>query len=183
MSLYVIYSCIFDLLSRFSSFLFNENSSFSFKLFYRLGELLIIGYLLNNYWLKNRILWYLISIISLYILYDWFIYRDDVFNYSAYALVLSNVLLLILIIGNLIKQLNSDEIFSVTNQMLCLIFNLFSIHLIYMVFQNYIINQTFNSKSFTWFYSGYAILHILYYFALGMILYKNRPKILLVNHQ
>jgi len=178
---YLLFNLFFDLLARVSEFFFKINflsdSIFiSLKIIYRLAELLIIGYLINKHWLKSKIVWVLIGASSLYLLYDLFTYRaNGLLNYTAYAQIAANVLLVFLIAANLLKQLKDTKPFSVTNQMLCMVFlTYFSIHLIYTVLQNFIINQSFSSKSFALFYSSYAGLHIIYYFALAFILFKNR---------
>ena len=178
---YLLFSFCFDLMIRFSIIMFGRNfivefSSIFLKILFRLAELLIIGYLINKHWLKSKIVWVLIGASSLYLLYDLFTYRaNGILNYAAYAQISANVLLVFLIAANLLKQLKDTKPFSVTNQMLCMVFlTYFSIHLIYTVLQNFIINQSFSSKSFALFYSSYAGLHIIYYFALAFILFKNR---------
>lgn len=178
---YLIFNLLFDLLARVSEFFFkmnflNDSIFISLKIIYRLIELLIIGYLVNKYWLKSKIVWILIGASSLYLLYDLFTYRaDGILNYAAYAQIVANVLLVFLIVANLLKQLKDSRTFSFINQMLCMVFlAYFSIHLIYTVLQNFIINQSFSNKSFALFYSSYAGLHIIYYFALAFILFKNR---------
>lgn len=151
------------------------NDTLYIDILYRLGELLIVGYLINHYWLKNKLSWILISLSSLFLLYDLFTYREEgLLNYVAYAQITANLLLIVLIVSNLLKQLKDTKPFSVTNQMICMVFlAYFSIHLVYMVVQNFIINQSFSNKSFVLFYSSYAILHILYYFSLAFIVFKN----------
>jgi len=178
---YLLFSFCFDLISRFLIHNLNidfikEYASIFIKIIYRLTELLIIGYLINKHWLKSKLVWVLIGASSLYLLYDLFTYRaNGILNYTAYAQITANVLLVFLIVVNLLKQLKDTRPFSVTNQMLCMVFlAYFSIHLIYTVLQNFIINQSFSNKSFALFYSSYAGLHIIYYFALAFILFKNR---------
>ena len=174
---YLIFNLSFDLICILFEYYYKQNNIFiSLKIIYRLAELLIIGYLINKYWLKSKIVWVLIGASSLYLLYDLFTYRANGYlSYTAYAQIAANVLLVFLIAANLLKQLKDTKPFSVTNQMLCMVFlTYFSIHLIYTVLQNFIINQSFSSKSFALFYSSYAGLHIIYYFALAFILFKNR---------
>lgn len=185
---YLLLSCCFDIMVRFSIIIFGRNfiiefSSIIFKIIFRLVELLIIGYLINKHWLKSKIVWVLIGASSLYLLYDLLTYRaNGLLNYTAYAQIAANVLLVLLIAVNLLKQLKDTKPFSVTNQMLCMVFlTYFSIHLIYTVLQNFIINQSFSSKSFALFYSSYAGLHIIYYFALAFILFKNRKDSLKIH--
>src|SRR5690554_1196701 len=175
---YLIFSCLFDLFSNFLRNYFAEylSETLFLVLFFRIFELLIIGYLINKHWLKSKLVWILIGASSLYLLYDLFTYRaNGILNYTAYAQITANVLLVFLIVANLLKQLKDSRTFSFINQMLCMVFlAYFSIHLIYTVLQNFIINQSFSNKSFALFYSSYAGLHIIYYFALAFILFKNR---------
>src|SRR5690554_1433389 len=110
---YLLFNLFFDLLARVSEFFFKINflsdSIFiSLKIIYRLAELLIIGYLINKHWLKSKIVWVLIGASSLYLLYDLFTYRaNGLLNYTAYAQIAANVLLVFLIAANL---LNSSKI-------------------------------------------------------------------------
>ncbi|UUV20188.1 hypothetical protein [Paenimyroides aestuarii] len=180
---YLLASCFFDTLSRFFITFFNEivsdTGTFVFiRILFRVVELLIIGYLINKYWLKSTVVWYLIAGSSVYLLYDLCTYKaNGILNYEANAQTVANLLLMILIAVNLLKQLRSNQTFTVTNQMLSMVFlAYFSIHLIYTVIQNFIINQSFSDKSFVLFYSSYVVLHIAYYFALAFILFKNLKK-------
>lgn len=182
-AIYLIFSFAIDVSTRMFLFFVNKNLieqhfSIFIKIFYRLTELLIIGYLINKYWLKSTVVWYLIAGSSVYLLYDLCTYKaNGVFNYEANAQTVANLLLMILIAVNLLKQLRSNQTFTVTNQMLSMVFlAYFSIHLIYTVIQNFIINQSFSDKSFVLFYSSYVVLHIAYYFALAFILFKNLKK-------
>ena len=180
-ALYLIFSCFFDFLVRILFFVIKIeiiNDTLYIDILYRLGELLIVGYLINNYWLKSKIAWSLLCFCSLFLLYDLFTYREKgLLNYSAYAQITANLLLIILVVTNLLKQLRENKPFSVANQMICMIFlAYFSIHLVYTVIQNFIINQSFSNKSFVLFYSSYAVLHIVYYFSLSFILFKNLKK-------
>lgn len=174
---YLLFSCFFDLLAQASSFFIPSvmEDSLFLSIIYRLGELLIVGYLINRYWLKNRLFWVFIGLSGIYLLYDLFTYRNNgVLNYVAYSQIIANVLLCILVVSNLIKQLKSDEAFGIMSQLLNMIFlSYFSIHLIYTVIQNFILNQTFSNNSFVLFYCSYALLHVLYYFSLAFILFKS----------
>lgn len=181
-ALYLMFSCFFDFLVRILFFVIKIeviNDTLYIDILYRLGELLIVGYLINNYWLKSQIFWLFIGLAGLFLLYDLFTYREKgLLNYVAYAQITANLLLIILIVTNLLKQLKDTKPFSVTNQMVCMVFlAYFSIHLVYTVVQNFIINQSFTNKSFVLFYSSYAILHILYYFSLAFIVFKNSKKL------
>src|SRR5690606_20021860 len=174
-ALYLMFSFFFDFLINILFFTLKVEiirDTLFLDILYRLGELLIVGYLINNYWLKSKIVWFLIVLSSLYLLYDLLTYREKgLLNYVAYAQITANLLLIVLIVTNLLKQLKDSKSFSVTNQMVCMVFlAYFSIHLVYTVVQNFIINQSFTNKSFVIFYSSYAILHILYYFSLSFIL-------------
>lgn len=180
---YLIFSCFFDFLSRFFEFLFekslvNDNTFISIRIIYRLAELIIIGYLINNYWLKSKIVWLLMMFSSLYLFYDLFTFQSKgILNYEARAQTIATVLLVGLVVTNLLKQLKRGKEFSVTNQMLSMVFlAYFSIHLVYTVIQNFIINQSFTDKSFALFYSSYVLLHIVYYAALAFILFRNLKK-------
>jgi len=177
---YLLFSCFFDCLSRFFGFLFEKSlvgdSTFiTIRIIYRLAELIIIGYLINNYWLKSKIVWFLISLSSMYLLYDLFTFQSKgILNYEARAQTVATILLVGLVVANLLKQLKKGKEFNVTNQMLCMVFlTYFSIHLVYTVIQNFIINQSFTDKSFALFYSSYVLLHIVYYAALAFILFRN----------
>jgi len=175
---YLIFSCLFDFLVYILLFALKVeiiNDTLFLDIIYRLGELLIVGYLINNYWLKSQMFWLLIGLAGLFLIYDLFTYREKgLLNYVAYAQITANLLLIVLIVTNLLKQLKDTKPFSVTNQMVCMVFlAYFSIHLVYTVVQNFIINQSFTNKSFVVFYSSYAILHILYYFSLTFIVFKN----------
>jgi len=177
-ALYLIFSCFFDLLVYILFFVLKVeiiSDTLFLDILYRLGELVIVGYLINNYWLKSQMFWLLIGVVSLFLIYDLLTYRErGLLNYVAYAQITANLLLILLIVTNLLKQLKDTKPFSVTNQMVCMVFlAYFSIHLVYTVVQNFIINQSFTNKSFVVFYSSYAILHILYYFSLAFIVFKN----------
>jgi len=152
-----------------------EGSSMILMIIFRLIELLIIGYLINNYWLKSKLVWLLMIFSSVYLLYDLFTFQSKgILNYEARAQTTATILLVGLIVANLLKHLKKGKEFSVNNQMLCMIFlAYFSIHLVYTVIQNFIINQSFTNKSFVLFYSSYVLLHIVYYAALGFILFRN----------
>ena len=171
---YLLFSCFFDILSKLYIQTFFSDTKF-LSILYRLGELLIVGYLINKYWLKSTFFWALIGLSSIYLLYDLFTYRAiGVHNYTANAEIAANILLVVMIAFNLIKQLKSDNNFSVTSQMLSMVFlTYFSVHLIYVVITNFIINQNFSNNGFALFYCSYALLHIVYYFALALIVYKN----------
>ncbi|RRA95429.1 hypothetical protein [Paenimyroides viscosum] len=153
-------------------------SSMILTILFRLIELLIIGYIINKHWLKSKIVWILMILSSLYLLYDLFTFQSKgILNYEARGQTIATILLVGLIVANLLKQLRKGKEFSVTNQMLCMIFlAYFSIHLVYTVIQNFIINQSFSDKSFVLFYSSYVLLHIVYYAALGFILFRNLKK-------
>src|SRR5690606_40584203 len=87
----------------------------SLKIIYRLTELLIIGYLINKHWLKSKLVWVLIGASSLYLLYDLFTYRaNGILNYTAYAQITANVLLVFLIVVNFLNQLKDTRPFSGT---------------------------------------------------------------------
>lgn len=175
---YLLFSCFFDVFSQIVVIFlvpsFFENSLFM-AILYRLGELLIIGYLINKFWLKNKVYWGLIALAGAYLVYELFTYQNTSFlNYTANAQIAANILLVIMIAFNLIKQLQSEKTFSVSNQMLCMVFlTYFSVHLVYTVISNYIINQSFSNKGFTLFYCSYALLHIAYYFSLAFIINKK----------
>lgn len=183
---YLLFSCFFDLTSQVvSKFLIPEvfSSTIFLSILYRLGELVIIGFLINKVWLKSNLIWMLIGTSALYLIYDLFTYRDNgILNYVAYAQITANVLLIFIVVFNLLKQLQSSKSFSVTNQMLSMVFlAYFAIHLIYTVISNFIINQNYSNQSFVLFYCSYAILHIIYYFALAFIVYKKSKKLLIKN--
>lgn len=182
---YLIFSCLFSLISKgINVFFINKFSDILFlSILYRLGELLIIGFLINKVWLKSNLIWMLIGTSALYLIYDLFTYRDNgILNYVAYAQITANVLLIFIVIFNLLKQLQSSKSFSVTNQMLSMVFlAYFAILLIYTVISNFIINQNYSNQSFVLFYCSYAILHIVYYFALAFIIYKKSKKSLIKN--
>jgi len=182
---YLIFSCLFSLISKgINVFFVNKFSDILFlSILYRLGELLIIGFLINKVWLKSNLIWMLIGTSALYLIYDLFTYRDNgILNYVAYAQITANVLLIFIVIFNLLKQLQSSKTFSVTNQMLSMVFlAYFAILLIYTVISNFIINQNYSNQSFVLFYCSYAILHIIYYFALTFIVYKKSKKSLIKN--
>jgi len=180
---YLLFSFCFDSITRLYIYFLYKNLteqylSIFIKIVFRLGELLILGYLINRYWLKSKAAWFLIGLSSMYLLYDLFTYKAKGFlNYDANAQTAVNVLLIGLIVVNLLKQLKIGKEFSVTNQMLSMVFlAYFSIHLVYTVIQNFIINQSFADKSFALFYSSYVLLHIVYYTALGFILFRNLKK-------
>lgn len=175
-SIYLIFSCASDVLSRLmSDYLVPKYLSDTLftGILYRLGELLLVGFLINKFWLKIKSFWVLIGLSCLYLIYELLTYRNsDIFNYLAYAQIVANVILCIMLLINLIKQLNSKKIFSLRNQIFNMIFlTYFTIHFIYTVITNFIINQSFSNQSFNLFYSSYVILHILYYFALSLILF------------
>jgi hypothetical protein len=180
-ALYLLCSSFFDL----TVLLFKDVFARSLipLITYRTSELLIIGYLINRYWLKSKIAWVLICCSFFYLIYDLLTYQSrGMLNYEANAQTAAIVLLIGLIVTNLLKQLNSSKEYNFTNQMLSMVFlAYFSINLIYTVIQNFIINQSFTNKSFAIFYSSYALLHIIYYFALAFILYKNRNKAVIFN--
>lgn len=182
-AVYLLLSLFFDLVARFSQYLFTlgsvrESVFIEVKIVYRFLELLIIGYLINKYWLKSAIVWYAMAGSCVYLVYDLLTYKTNgILNYEANAQTVANLLLIVLIVVNLLKQLRANQPFTVTNQMLCMVLlAYFSIHLIYTVIQNFIINQSFSDKSFVLFYSSYVVLHIVYYFALAFILFKNLKK-------
>lgn len=182
-AVYLLLSLFFDLVARFSQYLFTlgsvrESVFIEVKIVYRFLELLIIGYLINKYWLKSTIVWYAMAGSCVYLVYDLLTYKTNgILNYEANAQTVANLLLIVLIVANLLKQLRANQPFTVTNQMLCMVLlAYFSIHLIYTVIQNFIINQSFSDKSFVLFYSSYVVLHIVYYFALAFILFKNLKK-------
>lgn len=175
---YLIFSFLFDLLTRITTFFFVPNilsDSLFLGILYRLGELLIVGYLINYYWLKYKFVWALIGFSALYMVYELFTYKTNgVFNYVAYAKIVSNLLLCAMLAANLIKQLKTSIKFSVSQQILNMVFlSYFCIHLIYTVVQNFILNQTFSDNSFVLFFCSYAILHILYYFSLAFVMFKK----------
>lgn len=185
---YLLFCCLFDLLSRsivlfFHQYIPHDYTNIFLRITFRLGELLIIGYLINKYWLKSKIAWGLMVICSSFLIYDLFTYQSKgIRNYEAQAQTAATILLIGLIITNLLKQLNSSNEYNFTNQMLNMVFlAYFSINLIYTVIQNFIINQSFTNKSFVIFYSSYALLHITYYFALAFILFKNKNKVVSYN--
>src|SRR5690554_1788566 len=79
---YLLFNLFFDLLARVSEFFFKINflsdSIFiSLKIIYRLVELLIIGYLINNNWLKSKIVWFLIGATSPNLPYNFLTYRPN----------------------------------------------------------------------------------------------------------
>lgn len=180
---YLLICCFSDLITRLIILLLKECliegfSTLILTIVFRLTELLIVGYLINNYWLKSKIVWLLMIVSSVYLLYDLFTFQSNgILNYEARAQTVANVLLMGLIVANLLKQLRKVKEFNVTNQMLSMVFlAYFSIHLVYTVIQNFIINQSFTDKSFALFYSSYVVLHIVYYAALGFILFRNLKK-------
>lgn len=180
---YLFVCCFFDVITGFIVFLLKQGFLEGFSTIYlgivfRLVELILIGYLINKHWLKSKIMWLLMMFSSIYLLYDLFTFQSKgILNYEARAQTVANFLLLGLIVVNLLKQLKDAKQFNVTNQMLSMVFlTYFSIHLVYTVIQNFIINQSFTNKSFALFYSSYAILHIIYYAALGFILFRNLKK-------
>ena len=180
---YLLTCCFFDVITHFIVFLLERDFIEGFSTIYlgivfRLLELLLIGYLINKHWLKSKIVWLLMIFSSVYLLYDLFTFQSKgILNYEANAQTVANFLLLSLIVVNLLKQIKDANQFNVTNQMLCMVLlTYFSIHLIYTVIQNFIINQSFTDISFALFYSSYAILHIIYYSALGFILFRNLKK-------
>lgn len=186
---YYLLTCLFfDLITTFIVFLshkgfFEGFSTISLAIIFRLSELLVIGYLINQHWLKSKIVWFLIAFSGIYLLYDLFTYQTyGILNYEAKAQTVANVLLVGLIVANLLKQLKDPNPFNMTHQMLCMVLlAYFSIHLVYTVIQNFIINQSFTDKSFAMFYSSYALLHIIYYAALAFILFRNTRKSLSYN--
>lgn len=179
---YLVVCCCSDLITGLIVFLLKrgviEGSATILTIIFRLIELLIIGYLINKYWLKSRIVWLLIIFSSVYLFYDLFTFQSNgVLNYEARAQTTAIILLVGLIVANLLKQLKKGNEFSVTNQMLSMVFlAYFSIQLVYTVIQNFIINQSFTNKSFALFYSSYVLLHIVYYAALTFILIRNLKK-------
>jgi len=184
---YLLFCCFFDVLSRsvilFSKYILHDYANIFLRITFRLGELIIIGCLINKYWLKSKIAWGLMLLCVFFLIYDLFTYQSKgILNYEAHAQTASTILLIGLIITNLLKQLNSSKDYDVTHQMLSMVFlAYFSINLIYTVIQNFIINQSFTNKSFVIFYSSYALLHIIYYFVLAFILLKNRNKVVGYN--
>ena len=181
---YLLVCCFSDLITSSIVFLLKRGfiegfSTLILTIVFRLIELSIVGYLINKYWLKNKIVWLLMIFSSVYLLYDLFTFQSKgILNYEARAQTAANILLIGLIVANLLKQLRKGKEFSVTNQMLSMVFlAYFSIHLVYTVIQNFIINQSFTDKSFALFYSSYALLHITYYAALAFILFRNLKKV------
>lgn len=178
---YLIFSCLFDSVVRILILIakleINDNTIY-IDIIYRLCELFIIGYIVNKYWLKSKIVWFLIGSNGMFLLYELFSYNTNgVINYTANAQITANILLVCLMSANLLKQLKQNKLFNVTNQMLCMLFlAYFSIHLIYKIVQNFIINQSYSNKSFVIFYSSYAVLHIVYYFSLSYILFRKNKK-------
>ena len=154
---------------------YNVTDNIFLSIIYRLGEFLIIGHLVNKYWLKSKIMWLLLFLGSLYSVYDLCTYRYiGVLNYTGNAQIFSNIILLILFVATLITMLQSEQLFKIRNQMLLMLFlGYFSIHLVYTVISNYIINQSFSSQSFTMFFCSYILLHIVYYFALTYIVISS----------
>lgn len=180
---YLLVCCFSDLITSLIVFLLKKGfiegfSSMYLGIMFRLIELIIIGYLINKHWLKNKIAWLLMIFSSIYLLYDLFTFQSKgILNYEARAQTVANILLIGLIVVNLLKQLKNAKQFNVTNQMLSMVFlTYFSIHLVYTVIQNFIINQSFTDKSFALFYSSYVLLHIVYYAALAFILFRNLKK-------
>lgn len=180
---YLLICSSFDIITNSIVLLLEQGAIEDFSTIYlgiifRLIELLLIGYLINKHWLKSKIVWILMIFSTLYLLYDLFTFQSKgILNYEARAQTVANLLLLGLIVVNLLKQLKDANQFNVNNQMLSMVFlTYFSLHLVYTVIQNFIINQSFTDKSFALFYSSYAILHIIYYAALAFILYKNLKK-------
>lgn len=180
---YLLICSSFDIITNSIVFLSNREiiegfSTIILSIIFRLVELLIIGYLINEHWLKSKMVWVLMMCSSIYLVYDLFTFESKgVLNYEARAQAVANLLLLVLIIANLLKQLRKGKEFNVTNQMLSMVFlTYFSIHLVYTVIQNFIINQSFTDKSFAMFYTSYAVLHIVYYTALAFILFKSLKK-------
>lgn len=179
-ALYLVCCSFFDLISLVYTSYFPSNLVPAIA--FRLCELLIIGFLINKFWLKSKVAWLLIILSGLFIVYDLFTWHlNGVLNYEAKAQTAAIILLLGLIVTNLLKQLKKGKEFSVTNQMLSMVFlTYFSINLVYTVIQNFIINQSFTDKSFALFYSSYALLHIVYYAALAFILFKKIKKTKLI---
>ncbi len=180
---YLLICSSFDIITNSIVFLSNREiiegfSTIILSIIFRLVELLIIGYLINEHWLKSKMVWVLMMCSSIYLVYDLFTFESKgVLNYEARAQAVANLLLLVLIIANLLKQLRKGKEFNVTNQMLSMVFlAYFSIHLIYTVIRNFTINQSFTDKSFAMFYTSYAVLHIVYYTALAFILFKSLKK-------
>lgn len=175
---YLVFSCFLDIINTLVGIYLIPNvisDMWFLSIIYRLGELAIIGYLINSNWLKNKFMFIVILLSSLYLIYDLFTYRlNGIFNYTANAQIVANTVLLVMLLVNLIKQLKSMNMFNLTHQMLNMIFlSYFSIHLVFTVISNFIINQSYSNNSFIMLYCGYAILHIVYYSGLAFVLYKN----------
>lgn len=185
---YLIFCCVFDLSYRVTNYLINDREfltsvSIGFRLLFRLGELWIVGYLLNYYLVKSKLVWLLMVFCSIYLCYDYYVFQSvGIERYAAFAQITTNILLILLVVYNLLKQLKHDIPFSMSNQMLSLVFlTYFSIHLVFAVFQNFTNNQSFIKMSFTLFYSIYAVLHLIYYFSLALILYKSYKNVNFIN--
>lgn len=176
---YLMFSFLFDTITNFFVYYvryhFEVTDTLFLSILYRLGELLIIGYLVNKYWLKSKIIWCLISMSALFSTFELFTYRQNgIYNYTANAQIISNLVLLILLVTTLITTLQSKKLFNIRNQLIIMLFlGYFSIHLVYAVTSNFIINQSFSDQSFTLFFCSYILLHIVYYFALAFIVYKS----------
>ena len=155
----------------------------AFRLLFRLGELWIVGYLLNYHFIKSKLVWFLMVLCSLYIFYDFFVFQNvGIERYIAFAQITTNILLILLVVYNLLKQLKHDKPFSMSSQMLSLVFlTYFSIHLVFAVFQNFTNNQDFTKSSFTLFYSIFVGLHLVYYFSIALILYKSYKNVNFIN--
>lgn len=185
---YFIFCCAFDIISHITNYLIDNREllttvSMAFRLLFRLGELWIVGYLLNYYLVKSKLVWLLMVLCSIYLCYDYYVFQSvGLERYAAFAQIATNILLILLVVYNLLKQLKHDIPFSMSNQMLSLVFlTYFSIHLVFAVFQNFTNNQDFTKSSFTLFYSIFVGLHLVYYFSIALILYKSYKNVNFIN--
>ena len=177
-AIYLLFSCFFDL----TTFLIMKyvdktviHDTFFLSVLYRCGELILISYFIYQNVLKYKIVWFFVSIGIIGFIYELFTYKsNNVLNYVSYAQIYAGILLCILCISGLLSQLQSEKRIHITHQLILFIFlSYLAVYLVYTVVQNFILNQSFSNRSFVLFYSSYALLHVVYYFALAYVIRKN----------